>query len=174
MRRSEARQCAGAILILALLSLAGCSMERPSPVLAGSSGARDASPDCLPEGSPQAEGGRQAPGGAPPPPGRVPPNGSRVVADVLKHSIWAPGTLANTVPPVQPDQVLYSLSLSIVSSVAQTSAGRNLAWPGSTVEAFSCAPPALDLTGGRIEATLTLTGDTRGTRWWISGIRTLP
>ena len=96
------------------------------------------------------------------------------MAEVLKRSIWAPGTLANTVPPVPPDQVLYSLSLSIISSAAQTSAARNLAWPGSTVEAFSCAPLASDLTGGKIEAILTLTGDTRGTRWWISGIRTLP
>ena len=167
-------RCAGAILGLAWLSLAGCAMEPPSPIVAGSSAARDPSPDCLPEGSAPPEGGRQAPGGAPPPPGRVPPNASRVVADVLKHSIWAPGTLGNAGPPVQPDQVLYTLSVSIISSAAPTSAGRNLAWPGSTVEAFSCVPLASDLTGRKIEAILTLTGNTRGTRWWISNVRTLP
>ncbi len=174
MATGETRWWVGPILVLVLLFLSGCATERASTVTAGAQENRGPNPGCLPEGSAQAEGGRQIPRGAPPPPGLVPPNGSRVVGDVLKRSIWAPGTLRNTLPPVHPDQVLYSLTVSILSSAEQISGGRNLSWPGSTVEAFSCAPLASDLTGKKIEAILTLTGDTRGTRWWISNIRALP
>jgi hypothetical protein len=96
------------------------------------------------------------------------------VADVLKHSVWAAGSLPTPLPPVPPDKVLHSLTVSIVSSAEQAPERRNLAQPGTTVEAFSCAPLAPNLVGRKIEGILMLTGDTRGTRWWVSGIRVLP
>jgi len=43
-----------------------------------------------------------------------------------------------------------------------------------TIEAFSRDPLPPGLTGRRIEATVTLTGDTLASRWFISEIRTLP
>jgi hypothetical protein len=43
-----------------------------------------------------------------------------------------------------------------------------------TLEAFSRTPLPPGLTGQRIEATITLAGDTLASRWFISDIRTIP
>jgi hypothetical protein len=97
-----------------------------------------------------------------------------VVADVLKRSVWAPGTLPVPPLPSNPDRTVYSLTLSLASSAALAPEYENLAFPGSTVEAFSCAAIPADLSGKRIEAVLVLRGEVGGTRWWISHIHALP
>jgi hypothetical protein len=66
------------------------------------------------------------------------------------------------------------VTLSVLSSSAQAPEYENMVLPGSTVEAFSCTVMPPDLTGKRIEAVLTLAGNTRATRWWISHVRVLP
>jgi len=104
----------------------------------------------------------------------VSPNASRVVADVLKRSVWAPGALPVPPLPSNPDRTVFSLTLSLVSSSALAPEYENLAFRGSTVEAFSCAAVPAELTGKRIEAVLTLVGEVRTPRWWISDIHVLP
>lgn len=96
------------------------------------------------------------------------------MADVLKRSIWPTGTLPVPPLPSNPDRAVYSVTLSVMSSTAQAPEYENLALAGSTVEAFSCHALPAELTGKRIEAILTLAGDTRATRWWVSHIRVLP
>jgi hypothetical protein len=167
-------------VLLAPAALAGCTTGGSTPVPAGDRAsspapqeARSSGPGYVPEAGAPPEGAQEPARGAPPPPGLVPPNASRVVAEVLKLAVWAPGTLP-TMPRVESQQALYSLTLAIVSSTPQKSGQRNLARPGSTVEAFSSAPLARELAGKKIEGVLTLTGDTRGTRWWISNVLVLP
>jgi hypothetical protein len=177
--------CDVAMVVLPFVWLMGCAAGRPSPAASSSaaassqakeasSQAHEGSSDCLPERPTPPTSGRQGPGGAPPPPAPVPLNGSRVVAQVVKHVVWAPGTLQNASPPVNPHQVLFSLALSILSSAEEEPGRQNLVVPGTTVEAFSCSTLSLELTGKKIEGILTLTGDTRGVRWWITNIRVLP
>lgn len=104
----------------------------------------------------------------------MPPNASRVFATVRKYSVWPPGSLQNTRPPVPPDQTLYSLTVEIHTSAPEKSDLDSLARPGVVIEAFSADVLGTDLVGKRIEATLELTGDTRGVRWRISNVRVLP
>jgi hypothetical protein len=111
---------------------------------------------------------------APPPPGRVPPNTSRIIATVLKDSLWPPGSLENTLPPVPPDQTLYSVTLEIHASDPERSNLDSLAVPGAVIEAFSPEVLASDLVGKKLQAVVTLTGDTSGVRWWISNVRSVP
>lgn len=111
---------------------------------------------------------------APPPPSPVPPNASRITGTVRKYSIWAPGSLQGTRPPAPPDRTLYSVTVSIQTSETESSGLDDLAQPGFILEAFTVEELAADLVGKPIEATVKLTGDTRGVRWWISGIRILP
>ena len=111
---------------------------------------------------------------APPPPSPVPPNASRITASVLKHSVWPPGSLRNTLPPVPPDQTLYSLMLEIHTSDPVNVELDSLARPGIVIEAFSSDALASDLVGKKITATVKLAGDTRGVRWWMSNVPALP
>lgn len=97
---------------------------------------------------------------APPPPAPVPPNASRAVATVLKYSVWAAGSLKNTMPPAPPDQALHSVLLEIQTSHPENSGLDSLAQPGVVVEVFSSDVLASDLVGKKIKATLKLTGDT--------------
>lgn len=108
------------------------------------------------------------------PPALVPPNASRVVADVLDSSVWAPGTLPVPPWPSNPDRPVFSLTLSVISSAVPGPEYENLALPGSTVQVFSWTPMPAGRPGVRIEAVLTLAGDARGTRWWVSDIRAIP
>ncbi len=111
---------------------------------------------------------------APPPPAPVPPNASRVTATVRKYAVLPPGSLKKTLPLVSPDQTLYSLTVEIHTSQPENSGLESFARPGTIIEAFSTDEFASDLVGKKIEATLSLTGDTRGVRWQISKVRTLP
>jgi hypothetical protein len=164
-----------------LLDVAGCGAARPA-VTATASGqatavrqdpSREAN-DCV--SGPTSPRAAPSPGGtsAPPPPGPVSPNASRVVADVLTRSVWAPGTLPVPPLPSNPERVVFSIRLTVVSSTAEAPEYDNKAFPGSTIEAFSCDAIPAELVGTRIEAVLMLTGDTRATRWWISRIHPLP
>lgn len=117
---------------------------------------------------------QQLPQVAPPPPGPVPPNASRITASVLKHSVWPPGSLHGPLPPVPADQTLYSLRVEIHTSAPENSELPSLARNGIVIEAFSSDLLASGLVEKKIEATLKLTGDTSGVRWWISNVRALP
>lgn len=111
---------------------------------------------------------------APPPPGPVPPNASHITATILSYSLWLPGSLRTALPPVPPDQTLYSLRVEIQTAAPESAELDSLAQPGSIVEVFSCAPLTSEPIGKQLRATLTLTGDTRGIRWWVSNIRMIP
>ena len=107
----------------------------------------------------------------PPPPAPVPPNASRVTASVFNYSVWPPGSLRGTVPPLPLDQTHYSLMLEIHSSTPESPELDSLARPRTTIEAFSANVLDSNLVGKKIQATLTLTGDTSGVRWLISNVR---
>src|SRR5258705_7779849 len=68
---------------------------------------------------------------SPPPPGRVPPNASRIVGTVLKYTVWSPEALQKAIPPVSTDQPLYSVTLQILASEAESSVLDSLAMPSS-------------------------------------------
>jgi hypothetical protein len=161
-----------AVLVPVLVVASGCAMPHPSPALAHTRAIGEPSADCPPRRFATMPGA-PGPAGAPPPPGLVPSNASRVVADVLHYSVSPPPAPRDT-PPVHPEHVRSSLTIIILASADQSLGQSNLAVPGSTVEALSCGALSPGLTGKRIEAILTLTGDTQGTRWWISNVRVLP
>lgn len=169
-----------AIPVLLLLTVTGCAAERSVATTvkpqasAARQDVRDRGPDCLSGETTSPRTTSPGPGAAPAPPGPAPPNASRIVADVLKRSVWAPGTLPVPPLPSNPDRSVSSVTLSVVSSRAEAPEYENLMLPGSTVEAFSCSVVPPELTGKRIEAVATLAGDTRATRWWVSEIRVLP
>lgn len=119
-------------------------------------------------------GAKQVSQVAPPPPSPVLPNASRIIATVLKYSVWLPGSLQHTMPRLPPDQTLYSLRVEIQTSEPENKELDSLARSGIVIEAFSSDVLASDLVGKKIKATLKLTGDTRGVRWWISNVRVLP
>ncbi len=141
-------------LLIALLSWAGCIL------LAGSSSL--------------SEGTQTRSDMPPPPPGPVPPNASRISATGRSHSVWPPGSLRSTMPPGPPDQTLYSLELEILTSDPASSKLDSLTLAGIVIEAFSSDVLASNLVGKMIQATVKLTGDTRGVRWRISDVRVLP
>jgi hypothetical protein len=167
-------------LVLIILTVMGCATERSSTILTSSEHSAVAQvvqiqgPECLSNANAASAAGQRSPSGGPADPGPVSPNASRVVADVLKRSVWAPGTLPVPPLPSNPDRTIFSLTLSLASSAALAPKYENLAFPGSTLEAFSCAAVPAELIGRRIEAVLTLTGEARSTRWWISDIHVLP
>jgi hypothetical protein len=111
---------------------------------------------------------------APPPPSPVPPNASHITATVLNASIWPPGSLRGTRPPVLPDQSLHSVRVEIHTAEPEQAELASYAQPGSVLEAFSAEALTSASVGKRISATMTLTGDTRGVRWWISAVHLLP
>lgn len=77
-------------------------------------------------------------------------------------------------PPVPPDQTLYSLTLEIHTSDRENLELDSLARPGIVIEAFSTKALGSDLVGKKITATLKLAGDTRARRWWMSDVPALP
>lgn len=111
---------------------------------------------------------------APPSPAQVPRNASYVSATVLKYGVRPPGTLHHTLPSVPPEQTLYSLVIEIHTAAPERTGLDSRAQPGMVIEAFATEMVAADLPGKRIEATVALTGDTRGVRWRIANIRVLP
>lgn len=113
-------------------------------------------------------------GAAEPVPTAVPSNASRVTADVLGHKIWSPETLQNAHPSLASQQRLWSLRLAVVSSAPADHGLAHLLEAGTTVEAFSDEEIAQHLVGQRVAATLTLTGDTRGSRWMITTLSPIP
>ncbi len=120
-------------------------------------------------------GGLQFSQAAPPPPAPVAPNASHITGTVLKYSSWPPGSLGEMNPPAPSDRTLYSLVVQIHTSEPEDARTDSLARPGSTIEVFSgSAGFAANLVGKNIEATVKLTGDTRGVRWWASNVSALP
>jgi len=111
---------------------------------------------------------------APPPPAPVPPNASHITATVLARAVWPPGALRDTLPPVPLDQLLYSVRVEMHTAAAEQAELASYAQPESVLAAFSSEALASDLVGKRMRAVLTLTGDTRGVRWWIAHIQVLP
>lgn len=107
-------------------------------------------------------------------PTAVPANASRVTAVVRDQKAWPAGTLENAHPPVAARQSLWSARLDIVSSAPADNGVAHLLEVGTTVEAFSEQELAQHLVGQRIAATLTLTGDTRGSRWMITSLSPNP
>jgi hypothetical protein len=103
-------------------------------------------------------------------PAPVPPNASRISAQVLKYAIWPPGLLKNTLPPVLPERTLYSYQIEIHTVEPAQPGLESYAQPGTAIDVFSLDALASQLVGTEIRATVTLTGDTRGVRWWISNI----
>lgn len=112
--------------------------------------------------------------GSPPPPLPVPPNGSHVTGTVLSISVWPPGSLEGKLPRISSTVTLNSVRVEIRTSEAEREGLESFAVPGTTYEAFSETGFNSDIIGRTIEATLVLTGDTRGVRWFISGIHVLP
>jgi hypothetical protein len=109
---------------------------------------------------------------APPALGEMPPNASRITAKVLMRSVWPPGSLVNSVPPVRPDRTLYSLTIELETSAPLSPSVSSLAESGTVIEVFSTEELLAALVGKHITATVRLTGTTGGTRWMISEIRT--
>lgn len=104
----------------------------------------------------------------------IPPNASRVTASVLQYSVWPPGSLRDGMPPVRPDQTLYSLTIAIHAVAPAEPHLTSRAQAGTVVEAFSPKQLAARLLGSNIEATLKLRGNTDGERWFISDTRVVP
>lgn len=152
---SQPLRLCGVSWVVAFLSWAGCTT-----LLAQSPSTGD--------------GTRKVSQAASPPPAPVPPNASRIIATVLKYSVWPTGSLQNTTPSVPSDQTLYSLTVEIHTSDPENPELGSHAVPGQVIEAFSSEPLAADLVGKKIEATLKLTGDTRGVRWFISAVDVFP
>src|ERR1700694_2162328 len=131
-------------LILTALAVVGCVTERSFAVLpvdehpAVGQAVRIQGSDCLSKVRASSAAGEPGSSGGPASPGEVSPNASRIVAEVLKRSGWAAGTLPVPPLPSNPDRTVFSLTLSLVSTAALAPEYDNLAFPGSTVEAFSC------------------------------------
>ena len=102
--------------------------------------------------------------------GIIPANASLVVATVLTRTVWAPGTLLGSRPPLPPDRTWYSIRLQIESVTQARPDLPSMAEPG-VIEAFSGEPLSSELLGSRVEARLEFVGDTRATRWWVADIR---
>lgn len=111
---------------------------------------------------------------AEPVPTAVPSNASRVTAEVLSRKIWPPETLENAQPSLAARQTLWSLRLAVGSAAPAEEGRSHLVEAGTTLEAFSEQELAQQLVGQRIAATLTLTGDTRGSRWMITSLSLIP
>ena len=107
---------------------------------------------------------------APPPPTQVPPNASLITANVLRYSVWPPGSLKGKSPIIPPDQTLYSLTVEIQTAEPANPIKESLAVPTPILEVFSTEKLSLDLVGKRIKAIARLTGDTNGVRWLISNV----
>jgi len=76
-------------------------------------------------------------------------------------------------PSLPADHTLYSLIIEIHTAAPERTGLDSRAQPGMVIEAFTTEMVAADLPGKRIEATVALTGDTRGVRWRIANIRVL-
>jgi hypothetical protein len=109
-----------------------------------------------------------------PAPASVPPNGSDITASVLKVSVRPAGSVQGVTPPGPGDHILYSIRLRIQTSAREKSELPNMVRQGIVIEAFAYDVLASILVNTKIRATLRLTGDTRGVRWWISNPRMLP
>ena len=141
-----------ALIVVFLLVTSCAALQRaaapPSPVAVEAPQAGQVALDCPPGEPRDVLGDPEQPRGGMPAPRRMPPNSSRVVADVLKASIYAPGSLRNARPPIDSDQVFYSLLVSVVSSVEDRPGQRNMAAPGLTIEVFLCGASSSAMTAG--------------------------
>lgn len=115
----------------------------------------------------------QAGSGAPAAPGGVPPNASRVTAVVVAHKVWPPGSLTNVRPLVSPTDTFHSVDLKILTSEFGVPNLSHLAPVGQTLSVFSGKTIPDDIVGKKIEANITLTGSTEGTRWMLQSFALL-
>ena len=107
-------------------------------------------------------------------PGAVPPNASRVTATVLARKVWPHGSLENVRPLVPPTETLHSIDLKILASQFSVPNLSHLAAVGDTLTVFSQEEIPADIVGQKIEANITLTGSTEGTRWMLQNFKSLP
>lgn len=91
--------------------------------------------------------------------GIYPQNATRVTAHVLRQHTYA-------------TEPRYAVTLEI-ESARQARADLPMGPAAGTIEAFSREPLAAALAGRRIEAVVTITGDTLASRWLISDVRVL-
>jgi hypothetical protein len=103
---------------------------------------------------------------APLPPASVPPNASHIVATVVAESVWRERHAE--LPVVDSLTVRIHTSRSVSPNLA------SLAAPDAVLEALASDAVATGLQGKRIAATLIMTLDGLGVRWWISNVRLLP
>jgi hypothetical protein len=111
----------------------------------------------------------QAPAG--PALGVYPPNATRVTARVLKQAVYTAAAPPSG-PAIPPGTTLHALMLQI-QDARPARADVAMGPAVGVIEAFSPAPLAPGLVGRRLEATVTLAGDTASSRWFISDIRIL-
>lgn len=90
-----------------------------------------------------------------PPPGPVPANASQVTARVLQSVLVGESV---------------QVRLVILKAHPFKPGLESLIQPGQEVEAFAKSGRAIPV-GKVIEATIELTGDTRGVRWWLSNLQ---
>jgi len=114
-------------------------------------------------------------GGGQPGPARgvFPENAARVTAKVLAQKTYRSDSLPAYPYVGELPATLDALTIEI-QDARPARADVQMGPAIGTLEAFSRTPLPPGLTGQRIEATLTLAGDTLASRWFISDVRTLP
>jgi hypothetical protein len=100
---------------------------------------------------------------AAPSPGRVPPNASHIEATVVAECVWREQNA---------DLLLVdSLVVRIHSSKPVMPTLACLAAPDTVLDALASDAVTTGLQGKRIAASVMMTVDSGGTRWWISNVR---
>ncbi len=145
--------------MVAVLAVGACASPVPSPPRAES------------QAPPRPGGGAQ--------PGRGPAlgvfreNATRVTAIVRDQRTYAIDSLPPKPAVGEPGTSIQALTIEIQN--ARAARGDVPMGPAAgTIEAFSRDPLPAIAVGQRIEATVTLIGDTLASRWLISDIRILP
>jgi hypothetical protein len=107
-------------------------------------------------------------------PGPIFPNESRVTAIVRARKVWPPGSLDKERPFVPQTKTHWSVALQVLTATPGESGLQHFAQADKALEAFSDQPIPEGIVEQKIAATLTLTGDTRGTRWVLKEFQLLP
>lgn len=106
-----------------------------------------------------------------PQPDPVDPNASRIVATVLKRTVWKPGSKPSK--HLAPDKTYYSLEVKVAKSERVEANLNSHAIANAKMEIFAEAKLPEGCVGKEIEAIVKLAGESRGkgTIWWISELR---
>jgi hypothetical protein len=105
--------------------------------------------------------------------GILPPNASRVVARVIKHDVYPPGSPRTSRRPLHPARTFYSFTLEIQTAAPAREDQGSMAQSGVVVEAFSETPLPTGVVGRRVEAIVSRIGDTRSSEWLITDVQPL-